>query len=202
MKIPQGHTEDEVLALIKRISKKLAYTFIFPPYTYEDVVQEGIILGIEGLEGYSEDYPLENFLWVHMRRRFCTFKRNNYMRLTKPCLTCPFQAYLKKSDICTKYHEKSDCELYSEWEGVVEKKKNLNSPISMEHEHYKEADPATELSHKEMIKLIDEKISISSRPLWLQVKGGIKLSKSQMTQVRGEIEKILETNNINVGDYF
>lgn len=202
MKVPQGHTEKEVLALITRISKKLAYTFIFPPYTYDDVVQEGIILGIEGLEGYSENYPLENFLWVHMRRRFCTFKRNNYMRLTKPCLSCPFQAYIKKGDICTKFKNKEDCELYVDWEAVVEKKKNLNSPISMEHEHSKESDPAIELSHKEIIKLIDNNISISNRPLWLQLKGGIKLPKAQMAELKNEIQKILEAQNIDIGDYF
>lgn len=202
MKIPKGYSEEEVLALIEKISKRLAYKFIFPPYEYGDVVQEGIILGIEGLEKYSDTYPLENFLWVHIRRRLCTFKRNNYVRLNKPCLNCPFKAYIKQGDICTKFKEKEECELYVAWDAVIQRKKNINSPISMEYENYQESDCTSDLSNKEILELIDKNISLEMRPLWLKLKGSVKLTRTEMAQIRNDIEIILEKHDINMEDWF
>ncbi len=202
MKIPNGYTEQEVLDLINKIVKNLAYKFIFPPYEYEDVVQEGRIIGMEGLEKYSDNYPLENFLRRHIKWRLCTFKRNNYMRLNKPCLNCPFQAYIKKGNICTKYNQKEDCELYKTWVEVTEKKKNINAPISMDYEHYSEQDATNKLSNQEILGVIDKGVSVEIRPLWLQLKNGVKLSRNQMNQIKIEVENILRTNNIDPDLWF
>jgi hypothetical protein len=202
MKIPSGMNEEQVLATINKIASKLAYTFIFPPYTYEDVKQEAIIEAIQGLDNYSDRFPLENFLWVHVRRRLCNFKRKNYMRLNKPCMTCPFKAWIKKGDICTKYKDKNDCELYVAWSEITERKKNIISPISMENECSSENDIATQLSHKEMVDLLDKNIPLEFRPLFLQLKAGVKLTRNQMAQLRAQIEIILQENNIDVDQYF
>lgn len=197
MKIPNGHTETEVLDIIRKIAKKLAYKFIFPPYEHADVEQEAIIIGIEGLENYDEKYPLEAFLRTHIKHRLCNFKRKNYMRLNKPCLNCPFQAYVKRGDLCTKFKEKEDCELYVAWVDITERKKNILAPIRMEKEHLVESSIPEQLSHQEIINLIDKNIPLELRALWLQLKGGAKLTRTQMEQIKAGVQIILEENNIN-----
>ncbi len=201
MKVPNGFTEPEVVQILDKIAKKLAYKFIFPPYTAEDIMQEARIIGIEGLNKYSDKYPLENFLWVHIRRRLCTFKRDHYMRQNKPCLNCPLKAYIKLGDICKKYQDKKECEWYSDWLHTTEKKKNLIAPISMGYEHYEEKDILDNISNKEIINLIDDKIPLEVRELWLRLKGGVKLSNAQMNEIKTAVAHILQTNEINTEDW-
>ena len=99
MKIPDNHSEQEVLDVIDGIANRLCYKFKFGYHSPEDMKQQARLFAWEGLEKYDGKRPLENFLWTHVRNRLYNFKRNNYSRLEKPCDTCEF--YISKK--CTAF---------------------------------------------------------------------------------------------------
>ena len=81
MRIPHGINEDEAIAVIMRIAKRLAPKYVFATYAVEDIEQEAFLIGIAGLEKYDPTRPLENFMYTHISNRLKTFKRDNYFRL-------------------------------------------------------------------------------------------------------------------------
>jgi DNA-directed RNA polymerase specialized sigma24 family protein len=183
-------SEAEVLDLINKIARSLAFKFTFPGYSVEDIVQEATMLGIMGLRKYRPSQPLENFLRVHMKNRLCNFKRDNYMRRDLPCQSCPIGAWIKP-DRCGAYKNRSDCKLFAEWELKNENKKNIINPISMsaiveddENSVRAENCIAARLDNKDLIKKIDAEIPASVRALWLQAKIGVKITAEEMRQLR------------------
>ena len=68
MEIPSNTTEEEVVEVITRVSRKLAHKFVFASYDVDDIEQEAFLMGIEGLKRYDSSKTLKNF------------KRDNYYR--------------------------------------------------------------------------------------------------------------------------
>jgi hypothetical protein len=202
MNLPNGMTEDEVLVTIDKVISKLSYKFIFGCYTYDDIKQEAFIIALEGLEHYRPDLPLENFLWVHVKNRLCNLKRDKYIRLDKPCATCPLKAYIKKGDLCKIYENKGDCELYAAWKSRNEAKKNVISPISMSVLQHSDNSPYTancateDLYNKELIALIDKHMTMDIRPFWLQLKAGMKLHIEDLRRIQERVREIMEENGV------
>jgi len=127
-------SDEEFVDVWEKISKKLGYKFKFGYHSYEDMKQQAAIFALEGLKNYDHKRPLENFLWTHVRNRLFNYKRDNYQRPDKPCLTCPF--YKPKEASCTsqcsEFSNKNDCSLYSSWYTRNENKKNIMRPVSIE----------------------------------------------------------------------
>ena len=73
--------------------------------------QQAAIFALEGLEKYDNKRPLENFLWTHVRNRLFNYKRDNYQRPDKPCLSCVFyDAHCATStNQCNEYDDKTNC---------------------------------------------------------------------------------------------
>ena len=80
MKIPNNMTKQDVIDTITNVSRRLASKFTFAHYTEDDIAQEAFMIGMEALDRYDENRPLENFLFVHIRNRLKNFKRDNYIR--------------------------------------------------------------------------------------------------------------------------
>lgn len=205
MIIPENMTESTVLEIIDKICEKISYKFVFGFYTRDDIKQQAWIFAIEGLEKYKPEFPLENFLWVHVKNRLCNFKRNNYTRLDKPCLKCPLKAYIKDRDLCTAYSRKQDCSFYSRWESNNLTKQNIVKPINIgvvaEHQEScmsMQNSFIDQLGCKEIIDIIEENLSVEYRPYWLHLKAGIKLYKEDQNKLHDEIVKILQENNVDV----
>ena len=104
-KLQNNVTEEEFLQVLENISKRLAHKFKFGYHTYEDMKQQAAIFALEGLEKYDNSRPLENFLWTHVRDRLFNYKRDNFQRPDKPCLTCPFYDPMNKQSFnqCAKF---------------------------------------------------------------------------------------------------
>ena len=205
MKMPANMSEDEVMVIIDKIAQRLAGRFIFGYNDIEDIKQQARLIALEGLESYDEGRPLENFLWVHVKNRLCNYKRNNYVRLDKPCDHCPFSAYDKSNDICTKFDNFLDCEIYATWFNKNESRKNIMNPIGLscassdKEENMKSgANPSEIISHKEIIDLIDKNIPNNLRSDWLQSKVGIRLPKPQRFRLFTAISEIFQENDIDV----
>jgi DNA-directed RNA polymerase specialized sigma24 family protein len=195
-----GINEEEFLRVVDNITSKLAYKFRFGYHNFEDMKQQATIFAIEALDKYDKSRPLENFLWTHIRNRLFNFKRDNYQRPDKPCLTCPFYDANKQASFsqCTKYNDKQNCELYSAWFTRNNAKKNIMDTVNIEDTplHASSSNNIEDnISDKEIIKLLDEKIPFQHREIYLKVKNGSKISKKDQRILYEIISSLLENKD-------
>lgn len=190
----------EFLQAIDNISKKLAYKFKFGYHSYEDMKQQISIFAIEGLKNYDNTRPLENFLWTHIRNRLFNYKRDNYQRPDKPCYSCPLydSRLIKSSNGCTKYTDKNDCDLYSEWSKRNSNKKNLMYLTTLEElKNYssvfldtKDTDQSN--SNREILSILDAKLYGEYRIIYLKWLNGNKINKIDVARLTEKIKHILK----------
>lgn len=195
MIIPNGYTEEEVLAIINKVTSSLARKYKFGYHELEDMKQQGIIIAIEGLERYDGVRPLENFLWVHVHNRLYNFKRNNFGRPDKPCLNCPLQAY--KNNMCTLYKNEMECEIYEKWYQKNDIKRALMSSRDSEDTFAETSPIEDELFKKEIFNIIDKQIPINMREDWIRFCNKLKLSKIRRTALIEQILLILKEKGID-----
>lgn len=188
--------ESELLKVIDIITKKLAYKFKFGYHDIEDMKQQISIFALEGLKNYDYKRPLENFLWTHVRNRLFNYKRDNYQRPDKPCYSCPL--YDKASTLCTKYSNKNDCDLYAKWLTRNQNKKNLMHFTAVnEVKDYANifSDPSVSIGGTETIKILEEKLNGEYRSIYLRLKNGNKINKSDKLKLINKIKEILCLKN-------
>lgn len=193
----QGIDEQVFLETIDKITKKLIYQFKFGYHEAEDMKQQATIFAIEGMKNYDKSRPLENFLWTHVRNRLFNYKRDNYQRPNKPCLTCPFfdKDCLKSHNQCTKYTDTSECELLAGWEKKNTTKKNLLKPVDIDliKDKAKTAPfNADTLKDKEILQYIDQKLPIKLRPTYLNFLAGQKISKKDYVNLIETVQKLIK----------
>jgi hypothetical protein len=197
-KLPNGVETEEFLLVLDNITKRLAHKFRFAYHSVEDMKQQAAIFALEGLKNYDKKRPLENFLWTHVRNRLFNYKRNNYQRPDKPCLTCPFFDKGCKVSInqCEQYKNKNDCELYAAWAKRNEAKKNIIQPGYIENNtSLGPSLPAPLLENQELIKFLDSNIQSEYRESYLKLKHGTKINKTELKKLKAHIQKIMEDNN-------
>ncbi len=182
--------ENEFLNIIEIITKKLAYKFKFGYHDYEDMKQQISIFALEGLKNYDHKRPLENFLWTHVRNRLFNYKRDNYQRPDKPCLTCP----LYKNSSCTKYSNKNDCELYYNWSNRNNVKKNLMylTTIDEVKDYANVFNTEDNIVNNELIRIAEEHLTGNDRITYLKMKSGTKVSKNDLAKLTQTIQQILK----------
>lgn len=189
-------SDEELLVVIDNISKKLAYKFKFGYHDIEDMKQQISIFAIEGLKNYDHKRPLENFLWTHVRNRLFNYKRDNYQRPDKPCLTCPL--YDKVSSNCTKYGNKLDCDLYNSWYNRNNHKKNLMHLTTIDElKDYSNIFLGYEnnIDNKEIFKILDQNLIGEHRAIYLKILGGNKVNKIETDKLIDKIKEILCLKN-------
>lgn len=196
-----------LLDVIDIITKKLAYKFKFGYHDIEDMRQQISIFAIEGLKNYDHKRPLENFLWTHVRNRLFNYKRDNYQRPDKPCLTCPlYDPSLKESfSGCKKFNNKQDCELYASWSQRNSSKKNLMHLTTIDEvknysntfKNDNEEPLLNEIGNKEIIDLLEEKLTDNYRVIYIKLKNGSKITKLEKTKLLNQIKIILGKDTDN-----
>jgi DNA-directed RNA polymerase specialized sigma24 family protein len=189
--------ENELLKVIDIITKKLAYKFKFGYHDIEDMKQQISIFALEGLKNYDHKRPLENFLWTHVRNRLFNYKRDNYQRPDKPCYSCPL--FDKTLAICTKYSNKNNCDLYSSWSKRNESKKNLMHLTTIEEvKDYSNiffSNETLSAENSEILKILDSELSGEYRSIYLKLKNGSKIAKSDRDKLLSKIQEILCQKN-------
>jgi len=195
-----GVTEEEFLEVLNNISKRLVHKFRFGYHDIDDMKQQAAIFAMEGLEKFDNTRPLENFLWTHVRNRLFNYKRNNYQRPDKPCLTCPFYdlLYKESNNQCSKYTNKDDCELYFSWSERNNSKKNIMTFQSIENTFEKEdhKDPLDIIKNKEIIHYLDNNIvKPEFRESYLRLKNGLKLNKPLLEKLKNHIMELMKDFN-------
>lgn len=188
--------EEDFIKVLDIISKKLIYKFKFGYHEIEDMKQQAAIFALEGLEKYDNSRPLENFLWTHVRNRLFNYKRNNYQRPDKPCLTCPLYDpnYKLSLNQCQKYKNKHDCELYNSWASRNESKKNIMQPTYIDYDIKNDNNFDLSMQNHEIIKFLDENIHSDYREIYLRLKHGEKITKQKLLKLKNHIDSLLENN--------
>ena len=200
-KLPNGVTEDEFLTVLDNISKRLGHKFKFGYHDFDDMKQQAAIFAMEGLEKYDNSRPLENFLWTHVRNRLFNYKRNNYQRPDKPCLTCPFYDKLCKQSkaACIKYENKEECDLYTGWLTRNDTKKNIMVPQSIDNtmetvkKNHAAQDPSFLNGNKEIIIFLDKHIiKPEHRETYLKLKNGSKINKPALDKLKEYVAELIK----------
>lgn len=191
-------SEEDFISAVNKVAKKLIYKFKFGYHSSEDMKQQAMIFAIEGLEKYDPSKPLENFLWTHIRNRLFNYKRDNYHRPNNVCLTCPF--YDRKFEFsdnqCKKFKNKKDCELYTAAEKQNETKKSIKNASGSENQNIKNThNLLDDIINKEILLIIEDRISLKYREDYLKLKGGIKISKKNREKLKEHLLKIIKNYN-------
>lgn len=202
--LPHGVTEDQFLSVLDNISKRLGHKFKFGYHSFEDMKQQAAIFALEGLEKYDNTRPLENFLWTHVRNRLFNYKRDNYQRPDKPCLTCPlYDPQCKKStNQCSEFTDKSECPEYLAWDTRNSRKKNIMKPVGIED--LKDSNSAmiqqdnnilSSIANEQIITILDKEIPAQHRETYLKLKYGDKVYKADLNKLCIIIKEILQNHN-------
>lgn len=193
-------SDEEFMLVLDKITKKLIYKFKFGYHEAEDMKQQAAIFALEAMEKYDHKRPLENFLWTHVRNRLFNFKRDNYQRPDKPCLTCPLYdpSFKCSTSGCSKFENKLECELYNSWLARNERKKNLNklSSISENYDVSSAYDLSNDISNKEIFDLLENNLSYQYREVFLKLKHGEKVLSVDLQKFKKEVDRILKEHNI------
>lgn len=201
--LPNNVSEAEFLAVLDNISKRLAYKFQFGYHSFDDMKQQAAIFALEGLEKYDNKRPLENFLWTHVRNRLFNYKRDNYQRPDKPCLSCKFydKHCKQSSNQCLEFTNKDDCEEYSAWHHRNSSKKNIMKPVGIDdlaentQISQENSSIADIVANEQIIAILDEHIPAQYRETYLRLKHGDKVYKSDLIKLVKIIKTILSENN-------
>lgn len=195
--------ENEFLRVIDIIAKKLAYKFKFGYHDFDDMKQQISIFALEGLKNYDHKRPLENFLWTHVRNRLFNYKRDNYQRPGKPCLTCPlYDPHCKKSTSeCKQYSNKEDCSLYENWLNRNNTKKNLMHLTTIDEiKDYANTFCSDDnyltniITNNEIFNLIEQHLNGEYRTIYLKVRSGAKVIKADMDKLIVKLKEILQNH--------
>lgn len=193
--------EEDFLKAVENISKNLSYKFKFGYHSVEDMKQQIFVFALEGLKNYDNKRPLENFLWTHVRNRLFNYKRDNYQRPNKPCLTCPLNdPELKQStNGCSKFQNKNDCYLYANWIKNNSNKKNLMYFSAIEEvKDYGNVfcdDSLILFDDIEIINLLNENLTDEYRAIFLKIKEGTKVTKTEKQKLLEKIKTIISVED-------
>jgi len=201
--LANGVSEEEFLEVLENISKRLGHKFKFGYHSYEDMKQQAAIFALEGLERYDNSRPLENFLWTHVRNRLFNYKRDNYQRPDKPCLSCVFyDPHCQKSmNQCEEFKDKASCEEYSLWNNRNTNKKNIMKPVGIDDVESQnvsikklssDKNIGDIVANKQIINILDREIPAQHRSTYLKLKAGDKIYKSNLNKLVECIKEILE----------
>lgn len=187
MLIPEGYSENEVLDIIEKILSKIAKKYIFGIYSLDDIKQEGFIIAIKDiLPEYDASLPLENFLRISLNHRLKNFKRNNYIRINRPCSKC--KTFDPKCEKCCKRQQNQDV------------KKNLLNPIDIhivvdDKQTMYEGSLMDTLEMVEILDKINKRLSVEYRQDYLKIKEGLYVPKSRKEEIEKIITEIIEDDN-------
>lgn len=183
-------SEEQFIETLDIITKKLVYKFKFGYHDIEDMKQQAAIFAIEGLKKYDHSRPLENFLWTHVRNRLFNYKRDNYQRPDKPCITCPLYQPNNEVSDCGEFKDKLNCASYKSWFYRNNSKKSIMQPTYIENtDPENQKDFLDDLSNKELIDKIEQMLPIKYRETFLKIKYGNKVLKNEKVKLQNYLKK-------------
>jgi DNA-directed RNA polymerase specialized sigma24 family protein len=205
--LPDGYTEDEVLDCIQRAVGGLVSNFRFGYYDEDDLRQEGFLFACEAVPRFNPNNAkgcgLTNFLRTHVRNRFLNLRRNKLHRHAPPCLNCPFKntrVVEQNSDFthsrqeCSEFEDKTECPKWQGWETRNQAKRSLLESCDVSKvanvTSTNESDVCTQLSHRELLQYVSDKIPLALRADYCRLLEGAKLTKPRREAVIAAVREI------------
>lgn len=187
--IPEGSTEDEVLAAIEKAVTILAPSFVFGYYDLEDIKQQARLFGLQALDRFDTSRPLANFVYTHIRNRLINLRRDKLRRNDPPCLSCHTGAPCNSGSYCRRY---------SLWLNRNNAKASLARPldidnVSDERERRTQVAPSAEVDAEinELVALINEHLPVELREDYLRMKDGIAIPRARRAEILDAIRLIV-----------
>lgn len=140
-----------------------------PNYSVEDIRQEAIIIGINGLRKYNGSIPLDKYLINHMRHRLRSLRKKMYIKPGCDCGNC-----LK-------------CKNNS-------KRVRLNFPSNIDDVDIQLLGYTidTEVESTDLYNFIDKKMPAEFREDYLKMLAGVSIISSRKNKIRSIVKEILE----------
>ena len=163
MRIPKNMTEDQVMASIEKVVKRISPKYTFYGYTLDDIRQESFLICMDALNRYDEKRPLENFLSVNLSNRLKNFVRDNHFLVEeeeKAKIAQPGQ--LENDHSIVDYEEKFSIPEYS-------------------------------IDYTNIIELLNTEIPASIRMDYLKIVHEVPLPKNRRQEVMDYINYILQS---------
>lgn len=172
------------MEVITKVVNSLAHKFKFGFYDTEDIKQEAFLIAIEGLDRYEDDKPLENFLFVHVRNRLITFKRDNYIRKNYICKICE-----NKDPNCKNCHKRQIKRNTKQF--LIEPLDIHNINDENESRMWDADEVINTITINEYTSLIDKHLPIGLRMDYLKMKSGVYVSKQRRIEIEEAVQGIL-----------
>ena len=200
MNLPNNVTEEQLIQIVKKVTKNLVHKIQFSYFTPEDLQQEAFIEGLKGLKSWDGKRPLENFLAVHIKNRLLNLKRRNFSRHEPPCQKCPFSCPKSKVFIseCELFTDKNDCEKWAGWIERNKVKENIAKPSNI-HILSDEEEGAIQCNDDLdnyvdgaiLRERIEDELPIEFRADFLRLLSGATVQKHKLAKLKDKIREIL-----------
>lgn len=197
-KVPDGHTEQEILAAIEKSVRILAPSFVFGYYSVDDIEQQARLFGLQAVEGWDTSRPFANFAYTHIRNRLINFRRDKLRRNDPPCRKCHAGQY------CT---SEGACRHYREWAARNNTKANLMRPLDLQRvaderesrtRCESEAEQGVELA--ELLGRIDAELPVELRSAYLRMREGLSVPRGPRAQVMELVQRVMQCRGARQDD--
>lgn len=184
MFIPEGYTEEEVLAILDRAIWPLAENMKFGYNEASDMYQEGFILASNVMSKYESEgrnnCSLENFIRIHVRNRFINMRRDQLYRTTSPCLNCATLHNCTLNVI--------DCPKYAAWLRRNNAKRSIMESTELEDREGECPDLFEDMWKRDFLEYVKEHISIYNRASLLKLLDNVQLIKKKREELIDELK--------------
>lgn len=183
-------SEEEFLHNVKRVIKQLGNSYKFGIYTYQDISQEIHVKCWEILPKWNKQLPLFNFLLTAVKHHLINLKRNEFYRSECPCKLCS-----NKDDGHTEHEDGRYCKKFLSWKSTNLRKANIAFPPSIpdDYDGYSHEDNISNiLSNEELQDIIDIKMPVKTRGVYLRMKSGQSVSNVDKQKVLKFLKKLLK----------
>ena len=156
------------LDLIVSVADNLSSDNWIVGYDKDDIRQEAIIIGIQGLKKYNGKSPLDKFLFYHIRHRLFSLRRKHYIRPGCDCGEC---------NKCLNNQAKQ----------------RIKSPSSIEdvNEDYFLYQPIDQVEINEFIELVDKAIPAELRDDYIKFLNNITINYNKKQKILSIIKGII-----------
>lgn len=187
--------EQSGVFIINYVLDRLAPKYRFGSHTIEDMKQYGWEFAAALFEGsgYDGAKPLENYYYVHARRRFLNLQRDKFFRNQPPCLKCPLYNKMLPS-LCEGFSERLDCDKFRAWDNSASDRKALagdHKYIDFDQVDYRTEDPVAGAVQNELFARVESQLPPHLLPIYNKLKGGGDVSEEDRRAVLEFVTEVL-----------
>ena len=169
-KLPKPSAQE--LKIIQECALQVSSSTWIPGYDTDDIRQEAIIIGINGLRVYNGSIPLDKFLLNHMRHRLRSLRKEKY---TKPGCDCG------KCLKCSNNANRIKLNNASDISSITSEQESSSLGYSV----------SDNIDYNELTEYIDKNLPAEYREDYLKMLAGADVVSSRKNKIRNIIKDLL-----------